>query len=452
MRRVNALPPVTRRAVARSGAAALGAAVVAGGLARWLLPSRPAAPPPAWAAAPGLRNARLAAGGAARIEPSVAADPADPAHLIAAFRAFRGDRIGIATAVSVDGGRNWQDNGLLPGLVPDLDGNAVVAFDQAGHAFVAGIEATSGPSRHGTARVWRTADGGRTYSAPVTALAPRRGLADHPGLAADRGDPGLLYLAAVLAGGPRSGLVFCRSADIGASFEPARRIGAASGAAAVAPVLAAGPPGSVCVLYLTPGRGGLVLEALASADRGASFGPPARLLRAGQLAPGLAPVSAKSGPAAAAAPGSGYLYAALTRYDDAAVRSEILVACSPDGGRSWDPPVTAAASTGRVYLQPQLAVSAAGHVGLSAYALDAASRQADVLLFQSPPGRPRFGTPRRVTTRSFDPAGAGGTGRSPWLGNYQGLAAAGSTFCAAWTGADAGIAQVFTAVAPVAAG
>ena len=165
-------PRMTRRTMARSGAATLGAAVVAGGLARWLLPGRPAAPPPAWAAGPGLPNARLAAGGAARIEPSVAADPADPARLIAAFRSFRADRIGIATAVSADGGRNWRDNGLLPGLVPDLDGNAVVVFDHAGHGFVAGIEATSGPSRHGTARVWRTADGGRTYSAPVTALAP----------------------------------------------------------------------------------------------------------------------------------------------------------------------------------------------------------------------------------------------------------------------------------------
>jgi hypothetical protein len=220
----------------------------------------------------------------------------------------------------------------------------------------------------------------------------------------------------------------------------------------VAPVLAAGPAGSVCVVYLTPSRGGLALAAVSSADRGATFSPPARLTRAGQLAPGLGRVSAKSGPAAAAAPGSGYLYAALTRYDDAAARSEILVAYSPDAGRSWDPPVTAAASTGHAYLQPQLAVTDTGRVGLSAYAIDTASGQADVLLFESPPGRPRFGAPRRVTTRSFDPARAGDTGTSPWLGNYQGLTAAGSTFCAAWTGAHAGSAQVFTAVAPAAAG
>jgi hypothetical protein len=206
------------------------------------------------------------------------------------------------------------------------------------------------------------------------------------------------------------------------------------------------------VLYLAPGPGGLVLTAVASADRGAAFGPPAPLLRAARLAPGLGRVSARSGPAVAAAPGRGYLYAALTRWDAAAARSEILVACSPDAGRSWEPPVTAAASTGHAYRQPQLAVTAEGQVGLSAYAIDAASGQADMLLFQSPTGRPRFGAPRRVTTRSFDPGRAGGTGRSPWLGNYQGLAAAGSTFCAAWTGVDAGVAQVFTAVVPVAAG
>ena len=178
MRPVNTPPRMTRRAMARSGAATLGAAVMAGGLARWLLPGRPGGGAARVGHRPGLPNARLAAGGAARIEPSVAADPADPGRLIAAFRSFQASRIGIATAVSADGGRSWRDNGLLPGLVPDLDGNAVVAFDHAGHGFVAGIEATSGPSRHGTARVWRTADGGRSYSAPVTALAaaqrPRR--------------------------------------------------------------------------------------------------------------------------------------------------------------------------------------------------------------------------------------------------------------------------------------
>jgi hypothetical protein len=448
MRLVDHLPRAARRAGAWPAAAARGAAIAAAALAR----RRPPAPPPAWATAPGLANTLVAAGPAARIEPSVAADPADPAQLIAAFRAFRGDRIGIATAGSADGGRTWQDNGLLPGLVPGAGGNAVVAFGPAGHGFVAGTDATSGPSRRGDARIWATRDGGRSFGAPVTAIAPPGGLADHPGLAADRDDAGLLYLTAVLAGGPSAGLVFCRSADSGASFGPARRIGEASSAGAVAPVLAAGPAGSVCVLYLAPGPDGLVLTAVASADRGATFGLPAPLLRAARLAPGLGRVSARSGPAVAAAPGRGYLYAALTRWDAATARSEILVACSPDAGRSWEPPVTAAASTRHAYRQPQLAVTAAGQVGLSAYAIDAASGQADVLLFQSPPGRPRFGAPRRVTTRSFDPAAAGGTGRSPWLGNYQGLAAAGSTFCAAWTGVDAGVAQVFTAVAPAAAG
>ena len=205
------------------------------------------------------------------------------------------------------------------------------------------------------------------------------------------------------------------------------------------------------MIFLVAAPGGLALAAVTSADRGATFGPPARLLPAARLTPGLGRISAKSGPAVAAAPGRGDLYAALTRYNAAAARSEILVAWSPDAGRSWARPVTAAASTGRTYLQPQLAVSTAGHVGLSAYALDTARRQADVLLFQSAPGRPRFGAPRRVTTRSFNPAGARGTGRTPWLGNYQGLTAAGEMFCVAWTGADAGTAQVFTAITPATA-
>jgi len=61
------------------------------------------------------------------------------------------------------------------------------------------------------------------------------------------------------------------------------------------------------VIYLEPGPDGLTLTALASEDRGAVFGPPARLLKAARLVPGLGRVSAKSGPAVAAAPGSGDL-------------------------------------------------------------------------------------------------------------------------------------------------
>jgi hypothetical protein len=141
---------------------------------------------------------------AAHIEPSVAANPRDQRNLLAACRVFQGTRIGMATYVSFDGGQAWRGNGLLPGLVPDFDGNAVVAFDERGSGFVCGIEATAAQPRRGDARIWRTVDGGRSFGPAVTAIGGGGGLVDHPGLAIDRrAGPrsGRLYIAAVLAGG-----------------------------------------------------------------------------------------------------------------------------------------------------------------------------------------------------------------------------------------------------------
>jgi hypothetical protein len=229
---------------------------------------------------------------------------------------FQAGQIGMATQVSFDGGRSWRGNGLLPGLVPDFDGNAVVAFDSRGHGFVCGITAS-----------------------------------------------------------------------------------------------------------------------IAS------------------LAPGLGNVTAKSGPAIAAAPCSGYLYAAVTSFDETAVSSQILLFASPDQGRTWSAPVAVAASTTEIYLQPQLAVDAAGRVGLSAYALSIADQRIDVVLYLSGPGLPRFTAPRRVTTQSFDPTLAIDTGSTRWLGNYQGLTAAGGAFHPVWTDTRTGRTQIFTAtVGPAGAG
>ena len=240
MRPVSPPPRMTRRAVARSGAATLGAAVVAWGLARWLLPGRPAAPPPPWATRPGLPNARLAAGGAARIEPSVAADPADPAHLIAAFRSFQRDRIGIATAVSADGGRNCGTTACYP------------ASSRTWTATPSSRSTTRGTAlwRASRPRPGRPGTEPRGSGAPRTAAAvsaprsrPSRRAKVSPIIPAwplTRATRACLYLTAVLAGGPRSGLVFCRSADGGVSFEP--RAGSAR-PAAPAPWHRSSPPG-----------------------------------------------------------------------------------------------------------------------------------------------------------------------------------------------------------------
>lgn len=67
------------------------------------------------------------------------------------------------------------------------------------------------------------------------------------------------------------------------------------------------------------------------------------------------------------------------------------------------------------------------------------------MLYLSEPGRPAFGPPRRVTTQSFDPTQAVNTGRTRWLGNYQGVATSGTAIHPIWTDTRTGDTQIFTA-------
>jgi hypothetical protein len=362
----------------------------------------------------------------------------------------------MAAYASFDQGATWYGRGMLPGLEPDFCGNATVAFDAHGHGFVCGVVATSGPSRHGDARIWRTDDGGRSFHPPATALTGGAGLVDHPSLAIGRpAHPSPLYIAARMYGtAADDGLVLARSLDGGRTFEQPRRIDPATGASAVAPVLAAGPADVLTVVYVAPSASdGVALRAVVSYDRGESFTAPIDLAQVAGMAPDLGDVTAKSGPAVASAPGSGRTYAAMTGFDDRTGTSRLLLTAttgSTAGSHAWTPPMTVAVSDTTVYLQPQLAVTGDDRVALSVYALSIETARIDVLLYSSQRVRPgpapiSFGPPLRVTTRPFDPRQAVNTGSTHWLGNYQGLAATPGQIHPIWTDTRTGDTQIFTA-------
>ncbi|MFJ9483745.1 sialidase family protein [Streptomyces mirabilis] len=385
---------------------------------------------------------------AAHIEPCLAVNPRCRDNLLAACRVFEGPLIGIAAYASFDGGGTWSCTGLLPGLVADSDGNASVAFDARGRGFVCGVVA-DGATRRGDVPLWVTGDGGRSFQPPVIAIAGGGGLTDHPSLAIDHGSassPPRLYMAARLYGTADDGVVFVRSRDGGRSFEQPRHLDPDAGAQAASPVAAAGADGSVCVAYLVAAASGdLILRAVSSTDRGRSFGAPIALARIGSMAPGLGTVTAKSGPAIVAVPRGGGVVAAVTGWDGATGTSQILLCASADHGRSWSAPLAVATSQQTVYLQPQLAVDELGRIAVSVYALSIARARIDVMLYLSEPGRPAFGPPRRVTTQSFDPTQAVNTGRTRWLGNYQGVATSGTAIHPIWTDTRTGDTQIFTA-------
>jgi len=386
----------------------------------------------------------------AYVEPAVAVNPRNPRNLLAASRVVQGKALDLATYASFDGGLTWQGNGILPGSALGDDGNVTVTFDQAGHGYVSGLVTRSTAGGGGPEYVWRTDDGGRHFGPPVLAM---RGNTDHSGLAADpTAGSSDLYLAGIVFQGSAGKLRFTRSADSGRSFEPARSIDPSDSPDDRLTVVAAGPDGTVAVMYyFEPPGGGVTVAVATSTDHGASFAAPVRLgtVRWPAPAPG---VSTRSGPAIAVDPRTGDIYASVTTYAPATGASEVEVFTSRDHGRSWSGPAVVASAAGGTYFQPQLAVGDDGQVGLSVFQLTGGRVQ--VVMVTSASAGASFGAPRTVTGSSFDPAlglasGNGATAQH-WLGNYQGLTAAPGAFHPMWTGARSGHLELFTATIPVA--
>jgi hypothetical protein len=443
-------PRMTRRTFAGLSAAVVARAVAGHEPAAWAVPSP--APGAAGTSAAVTVNTQVSVDAfAAHIEPALAVNPRDPRNLLAACRVFQDSLIGLATYVSFDAGRTWHGNGLLPGVAPDFDGNASVAFDGHGRGYVCAIQATTAQPRHGDAYVWRTDDGGRSFGSPVTALAAGAGLADHPSLAISRPSAAAnprLYIAARMFGTGNDGIVLTRSLDGGRTFgQPIMLAAPTATQAATLPAAAIGPDGMLCVIYVLvdTSSGAATLKAAVSADGGESFAKPASLASATSLSPDLGNVTIKSGAWVAASPYEPRFYAVMTAFDDNTTTSSLLLAASADGARTWNPPITLATSDQTVYLQPQAAVDAEGRIAVSVYALSIAAAKIDVLLYLSEPGRTVFGAPRRVTTRSFDPRQAINTGSTRWLGNYQALAVSRDVFHPMWTDTRTGDAELFTA-------
>lgn len=454
-------PRMTRRTFAGLSAAVVARAVVGGEPAAPAVPSpAPGAAgtaasgePAAWTSAASVpMNTQVSVDAfAAHIEPSLAVNHRDPRNLLAACRVFQDSLIGLATYVSFDAGLTWHGNGLLPGVVPDFDGNASVAFDGHGRGYVCAIQATTAQPRHGNAYVWRTDDGGRSFSSPVTAISAGAGVADHPSLVISQ-HPATstprLYIAARMFNTGNDGIVLVRSLDGGRTFgQPLLLAAPTATQVATLPMAAIGPDGTLCVIYILvdTSNGAAALKAAASTDGGESFAEPASLASATSLSPDLGDVTIESGAWVAASPYEPRFYAVMTAFDDNTTTSSLLLAASTDGARTWNPPITLATSNQTIYLQPQAAVDARGRVAVSVYALSIAAAKIDVMLYLSEPGRTVFGPPQRVTTQSFDPRQAINTGSTRWLGNYQALAASRDVFHPMWTDTRTGDAELFTA-------
>ena len=407
-------------------------------------PARAARRAPAGAACPGLDIVRVTGDGyAVHVEPSLAANPRRPGNLLSASQAWTGDAADmIATYASFDGGRTWRAGGPLPLPPGGAEANDVtIAFDGAGRGYVCATVLGSGGRDDRGAWIWRTADGGRTFAPPAPVVSGV--FVDHPCMAVDAA--GALHVAWVAE--DHAALGYGRSTDGGDTFAVVNTDVPAGAFSINAPVVAAGAGGGVHVFYAggnpnssdpddddpgddkpPPGDGADDVQPMivtSSADGGLTFGDPVVL---GQgvmdpvLAGGVKPVAS---PALAASRGRPVAYAAYVTHETGAPESSVCVAATDDGGRTWAEPVTVSAGDGVVVFMPEIATDHRGRLVLTAFTLSGGL--VDLLMWTSPASRPlRFGAPRRLTGRPFDPNPAAGGVDNPkhgawWIGDYQGL-------------------------------
>ena len=395
------------------------------------------------------------------IEPSVAVNPRHPRQLLAACQASHtANPQFIATYLSFDAGATWE-NGALPqppaGQAPPSD-DVTVAFDPQGRGYLCATRASNTPGGRAMF-VWRTDDGGRSFSAPVALVPQGVQELDHPGIAAGAGQtPSQRNVYVTWGGGAddlhRNNLAFTRSTDGGKSFEHPRTILTDNRRSILSagPRLAAGPRGLVCAVcpeaaYQDP-SGDMVAQMMAvcSTDAGQSFAAPVPLGWGSpmiSLPGGVIPNG--SDPAVAAAPHGDALYAAYATHRPGATHSDIVVTASHDRGRTWTKPVTATPHNDVIYFQPNLAVDEAGRVGISAFAL--ARGLVNQVLLLSQPHQPRFRAPLQVTTTAFDPHSptAGGKHGAWWIGDYQGITASAGAFHLVWNDTRTGKLDLFAA-------
>jgi hypothetical protein len=407
----------------------------------------------------------------AEVEPHVAIDPRDPSHLIAAWQQNRwsdGSSQGIVSAASFDAGANWTlASAPLSRCTGGNAGNGAdyvratdpwVAISPDGTAYQMALASTGGtfaPGSRNAMLVSRSTDGGRTWGRATALISDGSGFFnDKNTLTADPGDARYAYatwdrLVAGDGGGPT---YFARTTDGGLTWEPARNIfdpGRTS--QTIGNVIAILADGTLVLLFNRLDTSGTTITAslnvLRSADKGATWSAPVRIsdftalgardpetgaaIRDGNIIPQIA---------------AGRAGDVFVTWQDARAsggqRDGILLSRSRDGGATWSAPVRVNAEPAVQAFTPGITVRTDGTIGISYYDLrsntaDAATLPTDYWLARSADGVTWQET--RISP-TFDLAFAPNAG-GLFLGDYQGLVSAGTTFTSIFVRANADLAN-----------
>jgi len=427
----------------------------------------------------------------AEVEPYVAVDPSNAAHLVGAVQQDRwndGGSNGLTIAVSKNGGATWQlatsqpkvsicdgaasgspgffNRTTDPWLSFSADGKIVYAIADSFNA--------NGPAFGGASSiiVSRSTDGGDTWQTPVTARLDTSTtvLNDKESVTADPLDSSTAYAVWDRLVSPsqnanpgafnvspafRGPALFSKTTDGGLSwsngrvvFDPGEK-NQTIGNQIVVP--AAGPAKGVLIdgfdLILNKGgkgnngRSAFLVAVIRSTDGGATWSQPVIVAQQDFANVSIAGHPVRSSdelPEFAVGP-EGNLYAVWQdgRYSPTGA-AKIAFSMSTDGGLSWSTPIRVDQSVGDApAFTPQVHVASDGTVGVSYYDLENATAAqpglTDAYIVHchgnctSSASWATGGETKLSTSGSFDMTAAPDAG-GYFVGDYEGLAASGTTF------------------------
>lgn len=419
------------------------------------------------------------------VEPWVDVDPTDPNRLIGVYQQDRfsdGGASGQGVSVSTDAGATWTPldsaalpefsrcNGAAPGSPGDFERatDPWVSFGPDGDAYQITLAFNNTRNLASAILVSESTDAGRTWG-PVQTIrydADRNVFNDKESITADWTDPDLVYatwdrlvfpversqgssfLTTVAFRGPTW---FARTTDGGQSWEPARpifdpgrndqTIGNQIG------VLPDGDLVNVMTVFRNDNklkRQAGYVSVLRSTDKGATWSgevPIDRLgtvgvtdpqtgddVRTGDIIPDIATDRR---------PGTDNVYAV---WQDARFtgfqRDQIAFARSTDGGLTWSKPVRISGVAATQAFTGSIEVDAEGSLGVTYYDFrnddpTTPALETDLWFLRSTDGGASW-SEERVTPASFDMRTAP-VARGYFVGDYEGLAATGTTFKALWS-------------------
>lgn len=392
------------------------------------------------------------------VEPHIAINPANPNNLIASWQQDRwsnGGALGTTVAASLNGGQTWTVQPVkasaCAGGTTANSGNYERATDPwvtispNGTAYQMSLAFNGASLAAGSSSamlVFRSTDGGLTWGTPATLILNDASFFnDKNSITADPTDSRFVYAAwDRLSTDNRGPLMFARTTDGGATWEPARVIyDPGVSAQTLGTVIGVLPNGTLINLFITLRTAGANTvgeqTVMRSTDKGLTWSAPIKVadyLGIGGRDPDTGQAIRDGGvlPQIAVGP-QGQVHAVWqdARFSGGA-RDAIVMSTSTDGGLTWGAPQRVSANPNTQALIGSVNVRADGVVGVSYYDLRNNTPDNTTLLSDHWLVTSRdlsTWTETRITPTSFNYANAP-FARGLFLGDYMGLVSSGTTF------------------------